>query len=228
MQVDGEKVRLQVVFSPLALEDVNHLWSTQGDVKYRPSVAYEMALTPVVPKTRAKGTGRVGRLGIDVRATMDALYDPFQGVIRPPPVDAVAVEIRRPDWAPRICFVHNGECSVSMSFVRDTPNLAALELHVWVAGDPAKKVALKWDIWHRETGWTTEDASVPESSPLGTTIDPDTPPPDNELVALDLPFSDKPGQAVLYAIHYYKAPGEDADRPMRSNPIMLTLYKAGQ
>ena len=47
----GTAVRMEAVFEPLSLDHINHLWATQGDVPYRPSVGYEMTLFPVIPKT---------------------------------------------------------------------------------------------------------------------------------------------------------------------------------
>lgn len=40
-------VQLEIVPHTLELEDLNHIWSTQGDIAYRPSVSYEIAVAPV-------------------------------------------------------------------------------------------------------------------------------------------------------------------------------------
>ena len=42
--VGSEQVRLQAVFTPATDEQINQIWSTQGDTSYHPSVVYEMAL----------------------------------------------------------------------------------------------------------------------------------------------------------------------------------------
>src|SRR6185503_12269288 len=39
--------QLQVVLHALSLDDLNHIWSTQGDTPYRLSVGYELALLPL-------------------------------------------------------------------------------------------------------------------------------------------------------------------------------------
>ena len=49
---NGEIAQLQIVPHPLNLDNLNHIWSTQGDTAYRLSVAYEMALAPI-PLTEA-------------------------------------------------------------------------------------------------------------------------------------------------------------------------------
>src|SRR5688572_6826839 len=51
--LDGLGVRLQALFIPLTLDQINHIWSTQGDVAYRPSIAYEMGLAPIPPSELA-------------------------------------------------------------------------------------------------------------------------------------------------------------------------------
>ncbi len=71
VNVDDEEFRLQVVFHPLSADDLNHIWSTQNEVSYRPSVAYEMALAPVVPVKHSLGSPLVGAVGSEVRRGMD-------------------------------------------------------------------------------------------------------------------------------------------------------------
>jgi hypothetical protein len=51
--VDDEEFRLQAVFLPLSIDDLNKIWSTQSDASYRPSIAYEFALAPIVPSQRS-------------------------------------------------------------------------------------------------------------------------------------------------------------------------------
>jgi uncharacterized protein DUF4255 len=65
--LDGLTVRMQVVFNPLTLDQINHVWSTQGDVTYRPSLAYEMALVPVPPKEPRLDGPLVTAVGVDVQ-----------------------------------------------------------------------------------------------------------------------------------------------------------------
>lgn len=46
---DLQKLSIEMIPAPLTLDDINRLWSTQRDVAYRPSIAYEVALVPVLP-----------------------------------------------------------------------------------------------------------------------------------------------------------------------------------
>ena len=226
VDVQGETVRLQVVFLPLGPEEINHLWSTQGDAAYRPSLAYEMALTPVVSSKLSTGGPLVGAVGSDVRATMAAQRDPFQGSAARPPVEPSTVDVRRIDWNPRICFVFSGVCVQSLAFDLDdpaTPDLQALKLAVWAAGDATVDVDLRWEVWHAGTGWETVPASVTKTKPITEGIDP-AQVPTAGLVQLGLPFHDTAGQAVLYAVHKYRMAGDTSERESRSNPLLITLY----
>lgn len=58
LRVDGVDYQLQVIFQPLALEQLNQLWSTQGEAVYRPSLLYEVTLAPVLPAVKALAAPR--------------------------------------------------------------------------------------------------------------------------------------------------------------------------
>jgi hypothetical protein len=68
LDLDGDIVRMQVLFEPLTLDRINHLWATQGDVTYRPSVGYEMSLLPVYPRTPAVAAAAVSQIDVSVDA----------------------------------------------------------------------------------------------------------------------------------------------------------------
>jgi len=68
LDIDGLTVRMQAVFEPLTLDQINHIWSTQGDVTYRPSIGYEMSLLPVVPKMPAVASPLVSAIEVGVHA----------------------------------------------------------------------------------------------------------------------------------------------------------------
>lgn len=64
---EGE-VRARVVFQPLATEEINQLWATQGDTAYRPSVAYEVSLVPVPAGRPRPEAPEVESVDLQVRA----------------------------------------------------------------------------------------------------------------------------------------------------------------
>ena len=47
----GKQWHTQFIPRPLADEQLNQIWSTQGSTVYRPSVIYEIALAPIEPET---------------------------------------------------------------------------------------------------------------------------------------------------------------------------------
>jgi len=54
---DGIQPIIQILPSPLSLDDINHLWATQNNTPYRLSLAYEFALLPVPLTERAEYDG---------------------------------------------------------------------------------------------------------------------------------------------------------------------------
>ncbi|MFY0568251.1 DUF4255 domain-containing protein [Archangium lansingense] len=225
VSVAGETMRAEVIFQPLNLEDINRLWSTQNDVAYRPSVAYEVALVPVVPAVRAIPPPRVGAVGQEVRATMNRSVVFTRGA-QPPPVLAGAVEVSREDWAPRICFVVDGVCAQSLTFQVGSPELAAFQAEVLIAGAPGSKVELRWQAWDAQSGWSDAGSPV-EVTVRVPAIDPDAP---GSTTSVNLPFTNHAGQLLLYAVHTYPRAADGGTGPTleaRSNPLLISLFKEG-
>jgi len=222
VQVNGETVGLQVVLQPLGADDINHLWSTQGDVAYRTSVAYEMAVTPVVPRRRGVGSPLVGSVGYEVRRGIDRAGRPFGGVTFAPPAQRVTVGTSVESWAPHICLVREGSCAYALAFAVGSEELDEFVSAVVVLGEPGADVMLRWDQWTSETGWVTAADGV-EASPTARSLDPDR--LDGvATVAVALPFDDHAGQAVLYAVRQYVRASDGAAISVRSNPLLVTLY----
>ena len=221
--LDGYRVRLQTVFQPLSAEELNQIWSTQVDTTYRPSVAYEMAAGMIVPEEPYTGAPLAGALGQQVFADMGQRHAAFGGQAAPPPVAPASVDTRVESWAPAVCFVHGGVCVQSVALASASPEAAAFSpASVWVAGDPAATVTLRWEVWDPSGGWRSEGATV-DTTPLGPSLDPETPPAGG-LAAIDLPFTDHQGQAVLYAERRYTPGAGGAQRTVRSNPLLVSFY----
>lgn len=209
VSAEGESVRLQAVFQPLSLDDVNRIWSTQKDTAYRPSVAYELALVPIIPRARAPGSPLVGTIGQEIRARIE--------------------DTRHEDWEPQICFVRNGECLQSLSLRLGSEELAAFTPAVLVAGELGAEVTLRWQVWDRMAGWREEGPTATVAIPVSH-IDPDQLPVDS-LASLPLPFREHAGQAVLYAVRRFRRAADGASGPeleVRSNPLVITLHGGGE
>ena len=220
LAVDGESFRIQVIFLTLGLDQLNQLWSTQGDTIYRPSALFEVSLAPVIPRTAAVPPPLTGALGLDVRATMDASAAGI--VANPPEVPALSPDTRQPEWAPALCLVDIGSCRQSITLEVGSPELAAFAPQAWVVGEIGALVSLRWESWEPATGWVPQAASAPFA--IGeSAIDPDDP-SGATLQATALPFNDRAGQLVLYAERTYFRP-DGVSLTLRSNPVLVTLYE---
>lgn len=225
LQVEDETFRLQVIFQALNPDDLNHIWSTQGDVSYRPSVAYEMSLAPVIPARRAMGSPLVGAAGSEIRADMAARRSPFAGELSAPAVPLTVVDVSREDWAPAIALIHQGQCAWSLAFDRAGDALQDFTPEVWVAGRVGEDVTLIWEQWTRMEGWQREDDTLTAAA-TDTAIDP-AGADQAATTAIDLPLGENEiGQAVLYAERTYLRESDGELLTVRSNPVLVTVYEA--
>jgi hypothetical protein len=223
LRVGDEEFRLQVVFQPLSVDDLNHIWSTQNDVSYRPSVAYEMALAPVIPMKRSVGSPLVGAVGAEVRGDVVGRMLPFAGQILAPPVLVSMVDTSFEGWAPSICFIYEGKCALSLAFEKGSEALANFQPEVWVAGEPGATVTLTWEEWTREKGWQ-EVHETKETTATTRLIDPDR--VETAVTEeVELPGKGTSGQAVLYAKRRYVRAVDGQELIVLSNPLLVSIYE---
>ncbi|MCB1887879.1 MAG: DUF4255 domain-containing protein [Rhodocyclaceae bacterium] len=219
LDVDGDSFRIQVIFLTLGLDQLNQLWSTQGDTPYRPSALFEVSLAPVIPRTPAVPAPLAGALGLGIRARMDA---GTEGIVAgPPEVPAQAPDTSREDWLPALCLVDGTRCLQSAAFAVGSPELATFAPQAWVAGDPGSQVSLRWERWDAATGWQADPPSPPFPV-LDAAIDPDDV-AGATLQAVTLPFVGQPGQMVLYAERSVQR-FDGVTLTLRSNPVLVSLY----
>lgn len=227
----GEDIaQLQVVLHTLTLDDLNHIWSTQGDTPYRLSVGYELALLPLPLARPAKRGPRVGALGLEPQA--DARYRPLPaaGLTAPrlaPQVPAVRVDVERPDWTPHICWLAPGGTLQYSMAMPSAPLPAGVQ--VIALGAPGSEVRLEWEIWDpaADPAWTPASAS-PATLILETDrIDPAQVSPSFSSLAenLNFPLGGR-GQALLYASRDYTRP-DGTMVPLRSNPVLVSVFEPG-
>lgn len=221
IDIDGLTAHLQVIFLPLSDEQLNQVWSTQGETTYRPSVVYEMSLTPIVPSTVWGGAPIVGALGTQLHADMSAQYTEFSGIPAAPPVVKSMVNIADPAWAPKICFIYQNQCVQSLSLEIDSSEFRGFTAQVWVAGDPKASVNLVWEVW--KNGWTQTGSLIPVT-PHSSYLDPEKIPQPVPLTlelpsALTLTADEFSAQALLYATR--SVSGQD----VKSNPLLISIYR---
>ena len=211
-----EVAQLQIVLHALSLDDLNHIWSTQGDTPYRLSVGYELALLPLPLARPALRGPRVGALGVDVEP---------ESVVRAPEVPAVRVDISRPDWVPHICWLAaDGTLQYSLVFPADAlpANLQAIPL-----GAPGSDVELHWELWDpagADAKWTRAAASPATLSAEVDSIDPAADSASFFALAYNVVFPIAArGQAVLYASRSYTRP-DGVQVALRSNPLLVSVH----
>lgn len=223
--VGTEQLRLQAIFSPVTDEQVNQIWSTQGDTTYRPSVIYEIALAPILPSTQRGQAPRVGFTGLETMADMNRRFDPFAGNVDAPAVKSAAVSQTNPAWTPVMCWVVGDECQASISIDVDITDPASVTPILWVAGQSGASVEFEWQLWQAEQ-WTSIAATGITLS--STAIEPDNIPvglPAITLPVLDTSAAQSRWQLLLYATRNYQPVASAAAIVLRSNPLLISLYR---
>ena len=229
---DDEHIQLQVVFSPVTDEQINQIWSTQGDTTYRPSVIYEMALAPVIPAQLYVEPPLVGMLGNQAFSSMSQRYADFSGDVRGPRVPYHLVDIDNPSWAPEICWIYQNDCAHTLSFDVDSTEFAAFTPQIWVAGDSGDTVDLVWEIWDSTDGWRSTGA--PQTvTPFSNAIDPENIPPtvpstfpQDITMPVTIPTGLNAAQGLLYATRSVTLVAGEAPIQIRSNPLLINLYRS--
>ena len=227
---DGETIaELQVVPHALDLDNLNHIWSTQGDVAYRLSVAYEMSLAPVPLAQPIERAPRVGELGVEAWPNTSRVDLPAGGLgidAAAPEVPFTEVHSNVPDWQPHICFADIPDESLAYHLVVAKSALPAsdpLTLKVAMAGKTGEGVQLFWETWNSTDGWVRSDSSQAETLG-GDTIDPDSffdPLVAGMVADVEVPIDDA-GQAMLYA-ERTRTLADGSSRKIRSNPVLVTV-----
>ncbi len=222
---NGEIARLEIVPYPLSLDDLNHIWSTQGDTAYRLSVAYEMALAPIPLSVALPRSSLVGEIGNMARAVPAPGLMPETGfgvTSFAPLVPRVRVDLDHPDWAASICFleVSTGTLNYTLLIPMSAAVASGLTLKILLAGRPAVQVDLVWEIWDPVVGAWQRSAAT-QSQAIGIdTIDPDDVDP-AAAIDVQVPIHAR-GQASLYAERGWQRP-DGKTVTLRSNPLLVTV-----
>lgn len=221
LTIDGQSFHLQAVFQTLGLDQINQIWSTQGDTTYRPSVLYEFSLAPVIPNTPAPTAPLASAVGVGIRG---GDHPPQPVIAVPPPVRHWQPDISQEAWAPAVAWVYESTLAQSLSFALGSDALSGFTPQLWVVGKPGTDVTFSWDLWESGTGWQrdhTDGAGTIVDAQLDSEhIDQATP------IELTLPFNDRPGQLVLYAEREFSRASDGHPLRIRSNPLIINLYEA--
>ncbi len=213
---------LQVVPNALNLDNLNHIWSTQNDISYRLSVAYEMALAPVPYSLAVDPVPLVGDSRMVVWGAMSrAPGSEREGEISlKPQVEYLQVDTSVDSWIPHICAVQTlPDSSKQLHYVFRLEGDLNAAVDILIAGKSGGTVKLLWNVWLKKTdnsivAW--KEAIADTKTPLDKVInaattgfDPATVDPANihnqSLFQVLLPddvkaVNTKTWQAVLYAV----------------------------
>lgn len=219
LTLDGTEYHLQVIFQSFGLDQLNQLWSTQGDTTYRPSVMYEVSLAPVVPVEPAIPAPLAGGFGLRIHANPEPVSEDISP--RPTEVPTLVPDTRRLDWTPAVAWVTGGSCAFSLSLAVGSAGLLAFVPRVWLAGKVGETVRLRWQTWDATQGWqagAVVNAVVPSPSIVPEAV------AGAPVVDLVLPFSNRVGQMLLHAERDYARPADGVIVTVQSNPLLISLY----
>jgi hypothetical protein len=205
IDVEGEAVRLDVVPEPLSVESLNQLWSVQGEVGFRPSLGYEVALVPIVSDTDPVVAPLVG----EPLLSAAPFTSPPVAVGAPGRADLRLVGTDHPTF---------------LSIARDDPALPGLVLQVWIRCPDLDRVELVWELLEGGGPWRRlAPAAGAGPHDVHGAAEPD--PGDAHAVGLpadaDLPAAGA-YQLVLRAL----PPGADpGDRALDGRPVVLAVHE---
>lgn len=139
----------QFIAKPLADDQINQIWSTQGETVYRPSIVYEISLAPIIPETPTPQVARVASVGAHATANINNRYAswPVDRDTRYPEVPGITVDISNPQWAPAIMMITgpSDDRQADLSLNLQVPNAGAdadfssfPQIDLWLAGDSSK------------------------------------------------------------------------------------------
>lgn len=147
--------RLQSVLLAPTMEELNHIWTTQGgELAYRLSAAYEFAVIPVEPLEHAEPAPPFTTGIVDVKSRESG--DKVEGFI-PYGDEASTFSTRPPSgWRPIVLFSQDGVLHNSVTIPQGTD-----QLDVAIAGFPGTRVGLS-------VAWVREDESE-DTQPMQVT-----------------------------------------------------------
>lgn len=163
--VNRKEYRLEAIMQAPTMEEINHIWTTQGgDLAYRLSAAYEFALVPIEPlspRTEAEPpdtlildtlVGDAGRVDGFIDLSADSRAIPLDRGVPP----------TQTDWLPVQMLVSNDTLTSSL-----TIDPAATEATVAVAGPQGASAALQV-IWRLDDD--SESAQQVQLIPIGASL----------------------------------------------------------
>ncbi len=223
--VNGITFRLNTVFNPASDEQLNQLWSIQGDASYRPSALFEMSLAPIAPEELKGEAPLVGFTGFQASGSVESRFDSFTGTLNTPLFAGGTVNTHNPAWTPIICWVDGDECVTSLSLDVEDTLPSNFHPQLWLAGKIGESVSLEWQIWQGDEWLSASGVDLLVSS---STIHPDAIPlslPNLDLPALSIDGDHDRWQLIVTATRSYQAFADGPSTMLKSNPLIISLYR---
>lgn len=150
---NGEIATLQIVPYKITLDNLNHIWATQGsETPYRLSAAYEMSLAPVpyaLPTSSSPLVGDPGMLSWGAMVRRAGKEKDGLNILKPM-VDYLEIDTSPADWMPHLALVEKfGEPGATLHYVFKVVGSPAAELAVLIAGEEGEALSLFWNVWRR-------------------------------------------------------------------------------
>jgi hypothetical protein len=210
-----------MVHTPLSSLEINQIWSTQGDVAYRPSLLYEIALLPIEPRTHAAPPLPVVAGGLNLQSRANVVDGRHAPPIFPAAWISPWMEIGAGDnWVPVLSYITAGVATQSIA-VAAAPSLT---VPVWIAGRPGANVRLVWQhidrgVWEPVPGGASDVVVPAQPDPPGDGVI--NPAAAGTAAKLDVAV---PVPAVLPAYLLLAAERSGTGgATLRSNPLILTV-----
>jgi len=218
---DNLGVYLRAILSPLSSDEINQIWSTQGDAAYRPSLLYEFTLIPVEPRrfNRPDAPVVAGGMSLDSHADMDAQNEPVPsaGIVFSP-----RLEVNLDDnWVPQVALISAAnEIVQTLSFAAGG---APASVSIWIAGPAGENIDIIWQQSVKGV-WSDQDAPAdarpipaqPGSIPQ-LQIDPQADVATVATLSINVPSGTEPLQYLLFVER------NDNGTLRRSNPLIITI-----
>ncbi len=209
---------LQMVLIELTSQEINQIWSTQGDLPYRTSLLYEIALLPIKPRVYAVPPLPVvaGGLSTAMHAQMKAATQPSPPSVWVSPRIETGTE---DDWAPALAFVSGNVATQSLSLA----SAPGLTVEVWLAGWSGVAVTLVWEsvdegVWAPvAAGGTVPAVIAAQPVPPGNNVIDPTQAAAAMTLEVAVPVN-APTQLLLHAERRLTD-----KKVLKSNPLILTV-----
>jgi hypothetical protein len=207
--------RLQAILQSPSMEELNHIWTTQGaELAYRLSAAYEFALVPIEPLVRRTPPVPTRTAILDVTPQLEGARRPgfieLTQATTEIPIGGESPENPDPptNWLPVVLAIDDGALATRRDIAA---GIASIE--VALAGLAGERVALEV-TWTRAAAPATAESQPPQVFTVRTHI-VDAP---EARVALALSAPAAGDVAVVRT-----RPVDAADQPLANSPFANTL-----